>query len=47
MVRGQFGQDTRVTPLLFIEGHHGFFNDYRESGPQFNVSSEGQCFLTE
>ncbi len=49
MVRGQmgeFGQDAGVTPLLFFEGHPGIFNDHRESGPWFNVSSEGRCFFT-
>ncbi len=35
----------RVTPLLFFEGHPGIFNDHRESGPRFNVSSEGWCFF--
>ncbi len=25
---------------------HGIFNDHRESGRRFNVSSERQCFLT-
>ncbi len=44
---GEFDQDTRVTPLLFFEGHRGIFNDHRESGPRFNVSSERQCLLTE
>ncbi len=39
---GEFGQDARVTPLLFFEGHPGIFNDHRESGPRFNVSSEGR-----
>ncbi len=24
----------------------GIFNDHRESGPQFNVSSERRCLLT-
>ncbi len=46
---GKFGQDARVTPLLYFEGHPGIFNDHRESGvsgPQFNVSSEGRCLLT-
>ncbi len=43
---GKFGQDARVTPLLFFEGHLGIFNDLRESGPLFNVSSEGWCLLT-
>ncbi len=42
---GKFGQDARVTPLLFFERHPGIFNDHRESGPRFNVSSEGRCFL--
>ncbi len=42
---GKFGQDAGVTPLLFFEGHPGIFNDHRESGPRFNVSSEGRCFL--
>ncbi len=39
---GEFGQEARVTPLLFLEGHLGIFNDHRESGPRFNVSSERQ-----
>ncbi len=42
---GQFGQDAGVTPLFFFEGHPGIFNYHRESGPRFNVSSEGQCFF--
>ncbi len=42
---GKFGQDAEVTPLLFFEGHPGIFNDHRESGPRFNVSSKGRCFL--
>ncbi len=33
------------TPTLY-EKCHGIFNDHRESGPQFNVSSERRCFLT-
>ncbi len=37
---GKYGQDAGVTPLLFFEGHPGIFNDHRESGPQFNGSSE-------
>ncbi len=41
---GKF-EDAGVTPLLFFEGHPGIFNDHRESGPRFNVSSEGRCFL--
>ncbi len=31
------------TPTLY-EKCHGIYNDHRESGPRFNVSSEGQCF---
>ncbi len=27
-------------------GHPGIFNDHRESGPRFNISSEGRCFFT-
>ncbi len=42
---GKFGQDAGVTPLLFFEGHPRMFNDHRESGPQFNISVKGQCFL--
>ncbi len=45
MVRGQwahFGKDAEVTPLLFFEGHPGIFNDHRETGPRFYVSSEGR-----
>ncbi len=42
---GKFGQDARVTPLLFFEGHPGIFYDHRESGPRFNISSEGRCFF--
>ncbi len=33
------------TPTLYDECH-GIFNDHRESGPRFNVSSERRCFLT-
>ncbi len=42
---GKFGQDAGVTPLLYFKGHPGILNDHRESGPQFNISSEGQCFF--
>ncbi len=47
MVRGQWTNLAEVTPLLFFvfERHPGIFNDQRESGPRFNVSSEGRCFL--
>ncbi len=40
----EFGQDTGVTPLLFYDECHGIFNDHRESGPRFNVSSE-RCII--
>ncbi len=43
---GDFGQDAGVTPYCFSKDILGFFNDHRESGPQFNVSSEERCFLT-
>ncbi len=33
------------SPILY-ENCHGIFNDHRESGPRFNVSSERLCFLT-
>ncbi len=48
MVRGQRANLARmpgVKPLLFFKVHPGIFNDHRELGPWFNVSSEGQCFL--
>ncbi len=32
------------TPTLY-EKCHGIFNDHRESGPRFKVSSERQCFF--
>ncbi len=32
------------TPTLY-EKFHGIFNDHRESGPQFNISSERRCFF--
>ncbi len=43
---GEFGLDAGITPLLFFKGHPGIFNDHRESGPRFNISSERWCFLT-
>ncbi len=43
---GKFGQDAGVKPLLFFKWHPGIFNDHRESGPRFKVSSEGRCFFT-
>ncbi len=38
--RREFGQDT------IYEKCHGIFNDHRESGPRFNVSSE-RHFLSD
>ncbi len=37
------------TPVLLTlyEKCHGIFNDHRESGPRFNVSSERRCFLND
>ncbi len=34
-----------LAPTLY-EKCPGIFNDHRESGPRFNVSSEGRCFFT-
>jgi len=31
-----------LNPYSFSEGHPGIFNDHRESGPRFKVSSEGR-----
>ncbi len=42
---GRIWPGCRGYTLLFFKGHPGIVNDYRESGPQFNVSSEGQCFF--
>ncbi len=41
----EFGQDTGVTPLLFMRNALGFLMT-TEWGPRFNVSSERRCFLT-
>ncbi len=41
---GEFGQDAEVTPLLFSKYILGFLMT-TESGPRFNVSCEGWCFL--
>ncbi len=38
---GQIWRGCRGYTLLFFEGHPGIFNDHRESGPRFNVSSDG------
>ncbi len=48
MVRGHWASLARMPGLhpYFFEGHPGIFNDHRESGPRFNVSSEGRCFFS-
>ncbi len=48
MVRGQWANLAMMPGLQldsFFERHPGIFNDQRESGPRFNVSSEGRCFI--
>ncbi len=52
MVRGQWGNLARMPGCTFWPGCTffsmdipGIFNDHREPGPLFNVSSEGRCFL--
>ncbi len=43
MVRGQWANLAKMLgfhPYSFFEGHPGILNDYRESGPRFNFSSE-------
>ncbi len=48
MVRGQWGYLVRMPglhPYSFSKDILGFCNDHRESGPRFNISSEGWCFL--
>ncbi len=39
---GNLARTPGYTPTLYDECH-GIFNDYRESGPRFNVSSERRC----
>ncbi len=51
MVKGQWGNLARMPGFLMTTGcpgifnDLGIFNDHRESGPRFNVSTEGRCFL--
>ncbi len=48
MVRGQWANLSRMPglhPYSFLKDILGFFYDHRESGPRFNVSSEGRCFV--
>ncbi len=42
---GNLGRTPGLHPTLY-EKCHGIFNDHRESGPRFNVSSERWCLLT-
>ncbi len=43
----EFGQDTRVTPLLFTRSVMGFLMTTEFNlGPRFKISSEGLCFFT-
>ncbi len=42
-IRARGGNLARTT---LYEKYHGIFNDHRESGPRFKVSSEGRCLLT-
>ncbi len=42
---GNMARTPGLHPTLY-EKCHGIFNDHRESGPRFNVSSERQYFLT-
>ncbi len=39
-----FARHRGYTPTLYKK-YPGIFNDHRESGPRFNVSSKGRCFL--
>ncbi len=41
---GKLARTPGLHPTLYDECH-GIFNDHRESGPRFNVSSERRCFL--
>ncbi len=45
MVRGQWGNLASKFLYSFWKDIMGFFNDHRESGSRFNVSSEARCFL--
>ncbi len=40
-----FWPECQSNTLLFFGGLLGICNDHRESGPRFNISSEGRCFL--
>ncbi len=42
---GNLARTPGLQPLLFYEKCHGIFNDHRESGPRFNVSSKSVLTL--
>ncbi len=42
---GQIWPGCRGHTSTLFERHPGIFNDHRESGPRFNVSSEGRCYF--
>ncbi len=42
---GKLARTPGLHPYSFYEKCHGIFNDHRESGPRFNISSERRCFL--
>ncbi len=46
MVRGQSENLSRGLTSTLFERHAGIFNDHRESGPWFNVLSEGRAFYS-
>jgi len=48
MNRGHWANLARMPGLhpYSFERHPEIFNDHRESGPRFNVSSEGRSSLT-
>ncbi len=42
---GNLARTPRLYPYSLWEVSWDFFNDHRKSGPRFNVSSVGRCFL--
>ncbi len=38
------GQQVNLARMQGLHTYSGIFNDHRESGPRFNVSSERRCF---
>jgi len=47
MDRGHWANLARMPGLnpYSFERHPGIFNDHRESGPRFNISSEGRALV--